>query len=208
MWVTTQEVDGDTAAVRALLREHPTLDGAVREAVEKGGLSFLDAGHIATLRRLVGEAKAPVFARQLVEELEGGLDKVVVFCEHKTPIAILAAELTRRGFKHVIVHGGTLPTERGPIVEEFQSDPECRVFIGSSAAYEGITLTAASQLVMLEQNWSPAKNAQALKRVHRIGQDRNVHVRFIALAKSIDADIAATVARKTSDIVAVQGSEI
>jgi SNF2 family DNA or RNA helicase len=208
LWITTQEVDGDTAAVRALLAEHPGLDGAVREAVDKGGLSFLDAAHISTLRRLVGEAKAPVFARQLVEELSGGLDKIVVFCEHKLPIDILSAALTKADVRHVIVRGDTPPMHRGAIVEQFQTNPECRVFLGSSAAYEGITLTAASQLVLLEQSWSPAKNAQALKRVHRIGQRRNVHVRFISLAKSLDADVAATVTRKTQAIIAVQGSEI
>ena len=161
MWVTTQEVDGDTSAVRALLSEHDGLDAAVREAVEKGGLSFLDAGHVATLRRLVGEAKAPVFARQLVEELEGGLDKVVVFCEHRIPIQVLAAALTKAQVDHVIINGDTPPVARADIVKRFQEDEGCRVFLGSSAAYEGITLTAASQLVMLEQNWSPAKNAQA-----------------------------------------------
>lgn len=208
MWVTTQEVDGNTDAVRALLAEHEGLDGAVREAVEKGGLSFLDAGHIATLRRLVGEAKAPVFARQLVEELEGGLDKVVVFCEHRTPIDILSAALTKAGVGHVIIHGGVNQAARTEMVRKFQEDPECRVFLGSSAAYEGITLTAASQLIMLEQPWSPAKNAQAIKRVHRIGQDRKVHVRFIMLSKSIDVDVASTVARKTQAIISVQGSEI
>jgi SNF2 family DNA or RNA helicase len=208
MWVTTQEVDGDTSAVRALLAEHEGLNDAVLEAINKGGLSFLDAGHISTLRRLVGEAKAPVFAAQLVEELNGGLDKVVVFCEHKQPVATLSTALAKADVEHVIISGDTSPVVRGQLVDKFQADPECRVFIGSSAAYEGITLTAAAHVVMLEQSWSPAKNAQALKRVHRIGQERNVHARLIALAKSIDADVAATVARKTQHIVQVQGSEI
>lgn len=207
IWITTQEVDGDTSHVRALLSEHEGLDAAVRQAVEKGGLSFLEAGHIATLRRLVGEAKAPVFARQLVEELDGGLDKVVVFCAHKAPIQILSKALGSIG--HVIIEGETPSRQRTAMVEKFQTDPECRVLIGNIiAAGTGLTLTAASQLVMLESDWTPAANAQALKRVHRIGQDRKVHVRFISLAKSIDAEIAAAVARKTSHIVAVQGSEI
>lgn len=208
LWVTTQEVDGDTSEVRALLAAHDGLDAAVREAVEKGGLSFLDAAHIATLRRLVGEAKAPVFARQIVEELQGGLDKVVVFCEHKAPLDILSAALQKAGIRRAIIRGDTPQERRSDIVKEFQEDSECRVFLGTSAAYEGITLTAASQVVLLEQPWSPAKNAQAIKRIHRIGQGRKVHARFIALSKSIDADIAATVARKTQEIVAVQGSEI
>jgi SWI/SNF-related matrix-associated actin-dependent regulator 1 of chromatin subfamily A len=208
LWITTQELDGDTSAVREMLAEHEGLNDAVLEAVNKGGLSFLDAGHISTLRRLVGEAKAPVFAAQLVEELNGGLDKVVVFCWHKQPIQTLRAVLERAGIDHVVFDGSTSDAGKAAAKQRFQEDPDCRVFIGSSASYEGITLTSANQVVLLEQSWVPKDNAQALKRVHRIGQTRNVHVRLIALSKSIDAEIAAAVARKTQHIIEVQGSEI
>ena len=54
---------------------------------------------------------------------------------------------------------------------------------------------------MLESDWAPAANAQALNRVHRIGQERQVRARFISLANSIDEHVAATVARKTRDIL-------
>lgn len=208
MWITTQEVNGDTEEIKALLAEHEGLDKAILEALEKGGLSFIDAGHGATLRRLVGEAKAPVFARQLVEEIEGGLDKIVVFCEHRKPVEILHEALEVAGIQHVIINGSTPQAARAGLVQHFQNDPDTKVFLGTSAAYEGITLTAAANVVMLEQNWTPAKNAQALKRVLRIGQNRPVHARMIALSKSIDVDVAESVARKTREIVSVQGNEI
>lgn len=206
LWVTTQTIEGDTREITALLAEHPGLDKTVIDALEKGGLSFLDAAHIATLRRLVGEAKAPVFAHQLVEEIASGLEKIVVFCAHKRPVQILCDILTHHKIGHVVLDGSSNETDRGAVVQRFQEEPEIKVFIGNIvAAGTGITLTAASQLVMLESDWTPANNMQALKRVHRIGQNDHVHVRFISLAKSIDEQVSDTVARKTAAIAQVQG---
>jgi SWI/SNF-related matrix-associated actin-dependent regulator 1 of chromatin subfamily A len=206
LWITTQTIEGDTRELTALLREHPGLDKSIELAIEKGGLSFLDAAHVTTLRRLVGEAKAPVFAHQLVDEIASGLDKVVVFCAHKRPVAILQEILTAHGIGFVTLDGSTPGDHRAEVVRRFQEEPEAKVFIGNIvAAGAGLTLTAASQLVMLESDWSPANNAQALKRVHRIGQDRHVHVRFISLAKSIDEVVSDVVARKTAAIAQVQG---
>jgi SWI/SNF-related matrix-associated actin-dependent regulator 1 of chromatin subfamily A len=211
LWITTQTIEGNTVEINRLLASVPGLDTAIVAALEKGGLGKLDemTGHVTTLRRLVGEAKAPVFARQLVDELDAGLDKVVVFCAHRRPVEILSETLRHHGIKFVVIDGSVPDGKRKAAVDAFQDDPEVRVFIGNIvAAGTGLTLTAASQLVMLESDWTPANNAQALKRVHRIGQGRHTHVRFISLAKSIDEIVAESVARKTRAIAQVQGSEL
>ena len=211
LWITTQEIEGSTAEINALLAAHPGLDTAITAAIEKGGLQKLDemAGHATTLRRLVGEAKAPVYARQLIEELNGGKDKVVVFCAHKRPVEILCEALRHHGVGFVKIDGSVGDKARGEAVEAFQTNPEVKVFIGNIiAAGTGITLTAAPYLDMLESDWTPANNAQALKRVHRIGQTQHTHVRFISLAKSIDEQVSESVARKTRAITEVQGSEL
>lgn len=206
LWITTQTLEGDTREIAAMLKDHPGLDKAVVDAVEKGGLSFLDAAHMGTLRRLVGEAKAPVFAHQLIEELSSGLEKIVVFCAHRRPVEILQEILRQHNVGFVTLDGSTSENDRAKAVEDFQTKAECKVFIGNIiAAGTGLTLTAASQLVMLESDWQPANNLQALKRVHRIGQGAHVHVRFISLAKSIDEAVSESVARKTAAIAQVQG---
>lgn len=69
-----------------------------------------------------------------------------------------------------------------------------------------MTLTAAADVIMFESDWSPAGNAQALMRVHRIGQERSVRARFISLAGSIDEHVSNVVARKTAAIAQIQGA--
>lgn len=207
VFLTTVTVDGDTAEIRALLREHPGMEKAVLEAVDKGGLSFLDAQHIGTLRRLVGEAKAPAFADMLLEELRNGLDKVVVFGIHVRALDHIEGALRHAGLDCARVDGRTADRDRGAAVAAFQNDPQCRVFLGNiRAAGTGLTLTAAADVVMFEQDWAPAGNAQALMRVHRIGQERTVRARFVSLANSIDEHVAAVVARKTAAIAQIHGS--
>ena len=210
IWLTTTTVDGDTAEIRQLLREHQDMEKAVVEAIDRGGLSQLgmkEAGHIATLRRLIAEAKAPAFLELLKEELHSGLEKVVVFGIHRRALDILQGGLEGSGVRCVRLDGGTSERDRESAVSAFQTEADCRVFLGNiRAAGTGLTLTAAADVIMLEQDWSPAGNAQALMRIHRIGQERSVHARFISLAGSIDEHVAATVARKTAAIAQIDGS--
>lgn len=205
IWLTTVTVDGDTAEVQELLKGYPGLEKAILEALERGGLSFLDAQHIATLRRLVGEAKAPAFAELLIEELKDGMDQVVVFGIHRKAMDLIQEALSRANISTVRLDGKTPEKERGPMVEAFQAG-RARVFLGNiKAAGTGLTLTAAADVIMFESDWSPAGNAQALMRIHRIGQTRKVQARFISLANSIDEVVSTTVARKTAAIAMIEG---
>lgn len=201
IWLTNVTVDGDTKEVAALMRQYPDLEKAIVDAIEKGGLSFIDAQHVATLRRLVGEAKAPAYVEMLKEELHDGAGKRVVFGIHTAALRRIREGLERSGIACTGITGATSERDRMAAVEAFQNDPACRVFIGNvRAAGTGITLTAASDLDMFESDWSPAGNAQAIMRVHRISQTRNVMARFVTLANSIDEVVNEVVERKTRNI--------
>lgn len=205
--LTTTTVDGNTDEIRSFLKEWPGLDEAILEAIEKGGLSFIDAQHVATLRRLVGEAKAPAYARLVAEELRNGRDKLVIFAWHTAAANTIQSALTAEGYWATLVDGSTRERDRIAHVDSFQNDREHRIFVGNiRAAGTGLTLTAAADVDMFESSWAPADNAQALMRVHRIGQGRKVNARFISLANSIDEVVSETVARKTAAIAKIEGT--
>lgn len=206
IFLTTMYVDGDTDEIRAMLGQYPGLEQAIVDAIEQGGLSFLDAQHIATLRRLVGEAKAVPYSHILHEELEASDDKRVVYGAHRMSLRTVRDYLVRKGLGAVLIDGDTPMRDRDVYVQMFQEDPRCRVFLGNiKAAGTGITLTAACEIDMLESDWTPAGNVQAIMRVHRIGQTRNVRARFITLARSLDEVINRVVSEKTGAIAEIEG---
>jgi SWI/SNF-related matrix-associated actin-dependent regulator 1 of chromatin subfamily A len=208
IFVTETTIDGDSTAVRDMLLAHPGLDKIIVDLLNEGknlpALSIAHAGHIMTLRRLIGEAKALPYAQMLIEELRNGLDKIVVFGQHKNTLKTVHDFLSKHGIKCVDVTGDTRETDRVLNMTDFQNDADCRVFLGNiRAAGVGLTLTASRRLDMLESDWTPAGNAQAIKRVHRISQTRDVHARFITLADSFDEVVNEIVAEKTRRLAAI-----
>ena len=106
-------------------------------------------------------------------------------------------------------YGDTPERERVEAVERFQNDPSVQVFLGNiKVAGTGLTLTASCEIDMVESDWSPAGNAQALKRVHRYGQENTVQARFITLANSIDVEVNKTVQAKTAAIAEIEGTSM
>ena len=158
---------------------------------------------------MLGKAKVEPYARMLLGELGTHNKKHVVFCVHDEPLEYLEAFLRKHNVPVVSVSGKTPEQDRQQAVDDFMQKPDVRVFIGKiRVAGVGLTLTEADAIDMLESDWTPAGNAQAIKRVHRIGQTQQVHARFITLANSFDVTVNEVVARKTRDIAQIEQREI
>lgn len=206
IWMREVLVEGDAREVIDLVRQHPGLEGAIIEAIEAGDLAGIEVEYIATLRRLIGKCKAIPYSQMLREELDSGAGKRVVFGIHTEPLLYIRNYLNKYGYQAVIAYGETPEHERQQAVERFMTDPSCKVFIGNiKVAGVGLTLTESSDIDMFESDWSPAGNAQAIKRVHRYGQTQNVTARFITLAGSIDETVNRIVAGKTASIAEIEG---
>jgi SNF2 family DNA or RNA helicase len=113
-------------------------------------------------------------------------EQVVVFSQFKQLVKLAERRLQTAGIPFATITGDTSQTERGRAVERFQGG-EARVFVGTiSAGGVGITLHAASTVVFLDRGWSPATNAQAEDRLHRIGQKNAVNVVDIMAINTVD----------------------
>lgn len=158
------------------------------------------SGSVSSLRRYHGFKKIKPTTELISSELlENQYDKIVIFGIHSDVLKTLYNNL--KPFKPVILTGKSSDKEKQFAIDSFQNDPKTRVFIGNiHAAGTAITLTAANQVVFIEQDWTPGNNAQAADRCHRIGQTLPVTCRHIAVSNSIDEKITATLARKVSEI--------
>jgi len=160
------------------------------------------AHSISTLRRYLGLQKCDAVIELLKRELEENPDRqIVIFAIHRDVIETLKQGLW--DFRPHTLYGNTPREKRQKHIDNFQKG-KCRVFIGNiAAAGTAITLTAAHHVVFVEQSWTPGENAQAVMRVHRIGQEHPVSVRFVLLAGSLDDRVGHILKKKTSDLTAI-----
>lgn len=122
----------------------------------------------------------------LEEILDETDEQVVVFSRFKQLINLLARRLDDRQEAYVALTGDTPQESRAGLVDKFQRG-KARVFIGTiGAGGVGITLHAASRVVFLDRDWSPALNIQAEDRLHRIGQKNAVQVIDIMARNTVD----------------------
>jgi SWI/SNF-related matrix-associated actin-dependent regulator 1 of chromatin subfamily A len=150
------------------------------------------------VRREMAIAKVPQAVEYITGMLAAGTDKILVFAHHIQVVEMLADGLKQ--YKPAVIMGSTPVKKRQDIVREFQTDPNCQVFIGNEAAEEGLTLTAAADVVLVEPEWVPGKNDQRASRAHRIGQTQGVVVHILVVESSLDAKILGSAANKRRDI--------
>lgn len=158
------------------------------------------ADSMIELRRLLGEAKVNAVLEWIALQFEEGLKNMVVFAHHRNVMDQLQASLQQVGRSVVRIDGTTPSHLRQQAVEEFQAG-EADVFLGNIvAAGTGITLTAANTLLFAEYSWVPGENEQALKRIHRIGQDYPANVYYAVAENSLDLAISRVVWQKEQTI--------
>ncbi len=122
--------------------------------------------------------------------------KVLVFSSFVKHLQLVEEKLTEENMEYTLLTGAS--TNREKIVQAFQDNPTCKIFLISlKAGGTGLNLTAADYVFILDPWWNPASEEQALSRAHRIGQDKNVFVyRFIS-ENSIEEKIQYLQEKKT-----------
>ncbi len=128
--------------------------------------------------------------------LETG-QKLVVFARFRAEIAAIENLLCKKQIQHGCIYGEIPMEQRGAIVEDFQQNPDTKVFVAQiQTAGLGITLHAASAAVFYSLDFNYANYAQALARIHRIGQHRPVTYIHLLVENSIDDKVLAALERK------------
>lgn len=102
-------------------------------------------------------------------------EKVLVFSQFVGALEEMEHILDERKIRYEKIYGDT--RDRVSPIGRFQKDKDITVFLISlKAGGVGLNLTAASNVILLDDWWNPAVEDQAFARAHRIGQKRNVMV--------------------------------
>jgi superfamily II DNA or RNA helicase len=134
-------------------------------------------------------AKLDTLMEQLEEVIDEG-HKVIVFSQFTSFLAILRRRLDAIPLTYEYLDGRT--TDRQARVTRFQEDESCRLFLVSlKAGGQGLNLTAADYIYILDPWWNPAVEAQAVDRAHRIGQTRPVFAYRLIARDTVEEKILA-----------------
>ena len=122
----------------------------------------------------------------LSDALEGSDTKVVIFSEWERMARLMAMELDARGLSYAFLHGGVEDRKRNDIIEHFQNDSQCRIFLSTDTGSTGLNLQTAGILINLDLPWNPAVLEQRIGRIYRIGQDEPIQVLNLVSKDSIE----------------------
>lgn len=147
--------------------------------------------------RPAGSAKLDALADILEDYVQEAGQKLVVFARFRPEIAAICQLLEQRGIRYGRIDGEVPMDQRGAIVETFQQDPGVKVFVAQiQTAGLGITLHAASAAVFYSLDFNYANYAQALARIHRIGQAQPVTYIHLLAEHTVDDQVLDALERK------------
>lgn len=120
---------------------------------------------------------------QLMDEITQNGQKAIIFSNWATPVQVLYEQL--KMYNPAMIIGDT--KDRIEQVNKFQQDSSCKVILGTIGAMgTGLTLTAASNVIFLDEPWNRALKDQATDRAHRIGTKNNVNIYTLICKGTMD----------------------
>jgi non-specific serine/threonine protein kinase len=185
------------------------------EGIERRGLVLATmtklkqvCNHPAHLLRdgtpLTGRSGKLARIEETLEEVLAAGERALLFTQFAEFGGMLRAHLSARFGREVLfLHGGVPKAERDAMVARFQGGLDGRdpaapaLFVLSlKAGGTGLTLTAANHVIHVDRWWNPAVEDQATDRAFRIGQTRNVQVRKLVCAGTVEERVAAMIRDK------------
>jgi SNF2 family DNA or RNA helicase len=153
-------------------------------------------GYTGILSSTVLESAKIDRLEEIVEESVANNRKVVIFSNWTQMTNPIYNRLCKN-YKGVIITGETDDVERQVNVNQFQNNPECKFILGTIGAMgTGLTLTAGTVVVFMDEPWTMANKQQAIDRCHRIGAKSNITVYTIMCKNTIDERIHEIVEKK------------
>ncbi|GJN71743.1 DNA helicase rad5 [Purpureocillium lilacinum] len=113
--------------------------------------------------------------------------KSVIFSQFTSFLSLIEPALERANIKFLRLDGSMAQRARAAVLEEFQEKKGFMVLLISlRAGGVGLNLTSAGRVFMMDPWWSFAVEAQAIDRVHRLGQEGEVVIKRFIVKESVE----------------------
>jgi SNF2 family DNA or RNA helicase len=189
-------------------RVYRQLEAKAKETLRESKSDVAVFAAIHALRHHLALARVPAVLERVQELLEAG-ECVVAYSHYLDPLRRLQEALGPR--VAATLDGSTPPKRRQEMATTFGTEDGPRVILAQmEAGGIGLNFTAARFVLFVHLGWTPAVHAQAMDRVHRIGQDRGVQVEFFVTPDTIDERMVKILLRKEADqnLVLSEGTDL
>ena len=152
---------------------------------------------LGVLKKICAKNKLKML-KPVVENYHEAGHKVIVAAHHRDIVTQTATKLQAPK-----IIGGQKVEDTEEAKKLFQENPKVQsIVLSTQAAKTGHTLTAATQVLLLEQPWTPSDYDQMVARAHRNGQTHPVTATTLIVPETIDEHIHKMLAKKRTKITA------
>ena len=134
----------------------------------------------------VASAKLEYLVEHLPSLLGDG-HRVLVFSQFTGYLRTIAERLQAEGIDYLYLDGTT--RNRPQVLKDFAEGAAPVFLISLKAGGFGLNLTEADHCFIMDPWWNPAAEQQAVDRIHRIGQERDVHVHRLVAQGTIEEKV-------------------
>jgi non-specific serine/threonine protein kinase len=202
--LTKEQASLYQATVDEMLREVAEAQGVARRGLVLALLTRLKqicnhpAHFLKDGSRLAGRSGKLARVEELCEEVLAAGEKALLFTQYAEFGTMLREYLSERfGREVAFLHGGVPKRGRDAMVLRFEETDGPPLFVLSlKAGGVGLNLTAANHVIHVDRWWNPAVENQATDRAFRIGQRRNVQVRKLMCAGTLEERIDRVIEEK------------
>jgi superfamily II DNA/RNA helicase len=144
-----------------------------------------------------GYSSKLVELENLLEQLIAEEDrKIILFSEWTTMLNLIEPLLEDRKLRYVRLDGSVPQKKRQGLINQFQKEPDCKLFVATNAGAVGLNLQAANTVINVDLPWNPAVLEQRISRAHRMGQKRPVQVFLLVTEETLEERLLGTLSAK------------
>jgi len=108
------------------------------------------------------------------KKISKGGEKLLIFTESRDTLEYLVEKIRKWGYSVTYIHGGTNLDKRIEAEHEFKE--KAQIMVSTEAGGEGINLQFCWLMVNYDIPWNPNRLEQRMGRIHRYGQQYEVHI--------------------------------